>query len=79
MPMELGRELVTIVGPDFANVERELVDSMNDDVDRVGLCLFPLDFQGANEDRVINRRVLGTMYLLALLSNKCQNLTPIWI
>jgi hypothetical protein len=37
---ELGLELVTIVGSDFVDSERELVDDVIDEVDRVGLGMF---------------------------------------
>lgn len=40
VPMELGLELVAIVSSDFANAERELVDNVIDEVDRIGLCMF---------------------------------------
>lgn len=74
MPVELGLELVTVVGSDFAYPERELVNDMIDEVDRIGLCMFFIDFQGANAGRIIDRRILETAYLLALFSNKSQEL-----
>jgi len=44
--MEHGLELVAIVGSDFSDTERELVNNAIDEVDRIGLCIFFIDFQG---------------------------------
>lgn len=60
VPMELGLELVAIVGSDFSDTERELVDDVIDEVDHIGLCMFFIDFQGANAGRIINRRTFMT-------------------
>ena len=44
--MEFGLEFVTIVGPSFANAERELFDDMINEVDRVCLRVFVIDLKG---------------------------------
>ena len=43
MPVELGLELMAVVGPDLLDAERELFDDVIDEVDRVGLCVFVVD------------------------------------
>ena len=37
VPVELGLELMAVVGPDFLDAERELFDDVIDEVDRVCL------------------------------------------
>ena len=74
VPMELGLELVTVIGPDFTNAERELVDDVIDKVDRVSLRMFFVDLQCPYPRCIINRRILEAAYLLALLSDKSQEL-----
>ncbi len=73
-PMELRLELVTIVGSDFAYTEGELFNDVVDEVDRVGLGMFFIDLERPNAGRVINGRILEATCLLALLSNKSQEL-----
>ena len=45
MPMELGLELMPVVGPDFLDAEREFFDDVIDEVDRVGLSVFIVDLK----------------------------------
>ena len=40
MPVKLSLEFVTIVGADFLDPKRELLDDMINEVDRVGLRVF---------------------------------------
>ena len=40
MPVKLSLEFVTIVGVDFLDPKRELLDDMINEVDRVGLRVF---------------------------------------
>ena len=68
--IELGLELVAIVGSDFAYTEGELVDDVIDEVDRVGLCMFFIDLECPNAGSVINGCILEATCLLALLSDK---------
>ena len=52
MPVELGLELVAVVGSDFADTERELLDDVIDGVDR-GILESP-DFLAALAKNVRN-------------------------
>ncbi len=52
MPVELGLELMPIVGPDFLDAERELFNDVIDEVDRVGLCVFVVDLERPDAGRV---------------------------
>ena len=45
MPVELGLELMAVVGPDLLDAERELFDDVIDKVDRIGLCVFVVDLE----------------------------------
>ena len=73
VPLELGLELVAIVGSDFAYTEGELVHDVIDKVLSVGLCIFT-DLECPNAGSVINGSVLEATCLLALLSDKSQEL-----
>ena len=73
VPLELGLELVAIVGSDFAYTEGELVDDVIDKVLPVGLCIF-IDLECPNAGSVINGCILEATCLLALLSDKSQEL-----
>lgn len=74
MQVELGLELVAIVGSDFADPERELVDDMIDEVDRVGLSMFFIDLECTDTSGIINGGILKAACLLTLLSNEGQEL-----
>lgn len=74
MPMELGLELVPVVGSDFAYAERELVDDVIDEVDRVGLSIFFTNLERTNAGGIVIGRILEPAYLLAPLSDESQEL-----
>ncbi len=58
MPVEERLELVAAVGSNGSNAERELLDHIVDEVDRIGLGVALVDFQCANSRRIVDRRVL---------------------
>ena len=58
MPVEEGLELVAAVGSNGSNAERELLDHIVDEVDRIGLGVALVDLQCTNSCRVVDRRVL---------------------
>jgi hypothetical protein len=72
MPMELGLELMTIIGSDFSYPEWELGDDVIDKVLSVSLDMPLLDFERANAGRVINGGILEAAYFLSPLSDESQ-------
>ena len=58
VPVELGLELMAIVGSDFLDAERELFDDVIDEVDGVGLCVFVVDFEGPDAGCVVDGSIL---------------------
>lgn len=74
VPMELGLEFMAIICSDFAYTERELLDNVIDEVDRVCLSVLFVDFQGANAGCVIDCSILEPACLLALFSDESQEL-----
>ena len=80
MPMELSLELMTVIGADLADTERELIDDVIDKVDRVGLCMLLVDLERANAGGIVSGGILVAPNLLALpFSMKVRNLTSIWM
>ena len=75
MPMELGLELVTIIGAHFANAEWELFDDVVNEVDRVCLGMLLVDLEGANSGCIVDCRVLEATDLFAAFPYERQNLT----
>jgi len=74
MPMELGLELVTIVGPHLTNAERELFDDVVNEVDGVCLRVLLVDLEGANSGCIVDRCVLEPTDLFAAFSFEGQKL-----
>ena len=79
VPVEFGLELMAIVGSDFADAERELVDDVIDEVDGIGLVMALVDLEGPT-------RVASSMavYWKRLIFCPCfplkvRNLTSIWM
>ena len=72
MPVELGLELVAVIGSNFTNAEWELVNDVIDKVDRVCLSMFFIDFECSNTSGVINGGILEAASLLTLFSNESQ-------
>lgn len=48
MPMKLCLELMAVIRPHFTNAEWEFFDDVVNEIDRVCLRVFFIDFQGAN-------------------------------
>ena len=69
MPMELSLELMTVIGADLADTERELIDDVIDEVDRVSLGMLLVDLERANAGGIVNGGILEAAYFLALLSD----------
>ena len=74
MPVKLSLELVPIVGADFLDQKRELLDDMINEVDRVSLRVFKEDSECPEPRRVVDRRILEASNFLTLLSNGSQEL-----
>ena len=74
VPVKFGLELMAIVGSDFLDAEGELLDDVVDTIDRVGLRMLLVDFQGTNPCGVIDGSILETTNHFALFSNECQEL-----
>lgn len=87
VPVELGLELMAIVGPDFFDPERELFNDVIDEVVSVGLRVFVVDLEGPDTRCVINSSILETRDLLAALADEGEEpfdwlrtgLTSIWM
>tara|TARA_E500000331_G_scaffold64309_1_gene59022 strand:+ start:1881 stop:2174 length:294 start_codon:yes stop_codon:yes gene_type:complete len=63
-----------IVGADFLDPKRELLDDMINKVDRVSLREFKEDSECPEPHRVIDRRILEASNFLTLISNESQEL-----
>jgi hypothetical protein len=74
MPMELGLELMAIVGPHLADPEGEPGNDVVDEGDRIGLGMPVIDPECPDAGRIINRGVLVALDRLAVLSLKDQEL-----
>ena len=74
VPMELGLELMAIVGSDFLNPEWELFDDVIDEVLSVGLCVFVADLERPDTRSVIDSGILEPADLLAALASEGEEL-----
>jgi hypothetical protein len=74
MPMELGLELMAIIGAYLLDAEGKLLDDVVNEIDGAGLRVALVNFQGAHPRGVVNGRVLITLDLLALFSFEDQEL-----
>ena len=63
-----------IVGADFLDPKRELLDDMINEVDRVGLRVFKVDSKCPDPRRVVDRGILEASNILTPLSNESQEL-----
>ena len=74
MSVKLGLEFVTIVSADFLGPKRELLDDMINEVDRVSVRVFGVNFECPDPRRVVDRGILKASNFLTLLSNESQEL-----
>ena len=74
MPVELGLELMTIVGADLPDPEGELLEDKVDVVDGVRLGVFLIDLKRAHAGRIVDGRELLQTYLLAVFASEGQKL-----
>ena len=74
VPVELGLELVAVVGSDLFDAERELFDDVIDEVLSVGLSMFVVDFERPDARRVIDSSILEPADLLAALAGEGEEL-----
>ncbi len=74
VPVELGLELMAIVGSDFLDAERELFNDVIDEVDGVGLCVFVVDFEGPDAGCVVDCSILEPADLLPALAGEGEEL-----
>jgi hypothetical protein len=63
VPMELGLELMAIVGPHLADPEGEPGNDVVDEGDRIGLSVPVVDLECPDAGRIINRGVLIALAL----------------
>ena len=74
IPVELGLELMAVISPDFLDAERELFDDAIDEVDRIGLCVFVVDFERPDARRIVDVGILEPPDFLAALTSKGEEL-----
>ena len=74
VPMELGLELMAIVGADLADPEGEPGNDVVDEGDRIGLGVPVVDLERPDAGRIINGGVLVALDRLAVFSLKDQKL-----
>ena len=74
VPVEERLELVAAIGADRSDPERELLDHVVDEVDRIRLSVAVIDLECTNSRGVVDRRVLITPNGRSLLSRKSQEL-----
>ena len=74
VPVELGLELVAVVGSDLFDAERELFDHVIDEVLSVGLSMFVGDIERPDARRVIDSSILEPADLLAALADGGEEL-----
>ena len=74
VPVELCLELMAVIGSDLFDAERELFDDVIDEVDRVGLSMFVVDFERPDARRVIDSSILEPADLLAALADEGEEL-----
>src|SRR5262245_17460690 len=74
VPMELGLELMAVVGPYLADPEGEPSNDVIDEGDRIGLGVSVVDLECPDAGRIINGGVLVTLDRLAVVSLKDQKL-----
>lgn len=74
MPMELGLELVTVVGAHFANAKWKLFDDVVNEVDGVCLRVLLVVLEGANSGSIVDRCALEPTDLFAAFSFEGQKL-----
>ena len=74
VPMELGLELMAIVGAHLADPEGEPDNDVVDEGDRIGLGVPVVDLERPDAGRIINGGVLVALDRLAVLSVKDQEL-----
>ena len=74
MPVKLSLEFVTIVGADFLDLKPALLDDMINELDRVSLRVFRVNFECPDPRRVVDRGILKASTFLTLLSNESQEL-----
>ena len=79
MPMEFCLELMAIVRPDFSDAEWEFFNDMINEVDRVGLGVFLVNFQRPNPRCIIDSCMLKTAHFVTLFTFESQDLTSIWM
>ena len=65
---------MTIVGANFLDPKRELLDDMINEVDLVSLRVFKVDSECSDPRRVVDRDILEASNILTLLSNESQEL-----
>jgi hypothetical protein len=58
VPVELDLKLMTVIGANSIDPERELGDNVIHEVDRILLCMLFINLQSANMGDIINGRIL---------------------
>ena len=74
MPVEFRLELMAVVGSDFPDAEREILDDVVDKVDGAGLSVFLVDLERTNTRGVIDSSELKRANFLTVFSFESQEL-----
>jgi hypothetical protein len=74
VPVELCLELMTVIGSDLTNAERELFDDMVDEGDSASLGVALIDFEGSDAGGIVDGRVLITLDRFFVFALKSQEL-----
>ena len=75
MPVKLGPEFVTIVGADFLDPKRELLNDMINEVDRVSVRVFGVNFECPDPRRVVDRGIMRCMMTLTTYHQRIAKTT----
>lgn len=70
VPLELDLELMAAVYSDLSDTERELFDDVNEEVDRVCLYMFVVNFERPATRSVVNRSILEQSFFLNALAKE---------
>ena len=78
VPVELGLELMAVIGSGFFDVQRELFDDVTDEVDRVRLCMFVVNLECRFARRNVNAGSCKPWIFWPRLPMKARDLSYIW-
>jgi len=74
MPMEFGLELMTVIGTDHLNTKRKLLNNVIYSIDCILLRMSFIHFYSFDAGGIVNRRILVSLDLEAVLALEYQKL-----